>query len=554
MKVIFLIFLCISFYLVVADEIPVAEKGQVVINEFLPFGVDGGEEPFVELYATWPYSAVDLSGYYLQFIPGEDADGRQGRYTVLPAGSVIEPSGFLKVVVSSDLVPSDGGRLLLLNPAAEIDDCHDQSLDQLTFSPMTDLQRGFAYARCPDGLLWLEEPVQPSAGLSNAVAADQVCLQTGAVSALAASPSWKAGNFEIHVFDMGQADSALIIFPSGYTVLMDAGEASSWNSMAGAKGVAAKLQQILGKKSVDVGVISHLHLDHLGYVQYGGFYGLLEKEGVSFGKIIDRDAGVWVDSNKDGLCDENNEIVWHNAGTTSGTARKWLCYATNPSSSMYKIRQVGQLCSTSQIKPPDNGAFVKIVTIDAIGAYLKDGTTKISQDLTKLQVPPSENDYSVGLLIGMGNFRYATFGDLDGEYATSSYGYTYNHIEAVVAPRVGTVDVYRVNHHGSGHSSSTTLVNTMKPQVSLFSCGTGNSYGHPEQKILDRLSAYGDIFLTSDCDTTRNYPKGSLRANGNLVLRSTDRGSTFTIFDDASSQVSRSYTSSIKQPSQPPCP
>ena len=546
---------------VFSDEIvPVAERGQVVINEFVPFSSSSGDQPsLLELYSLWALGPLDVSGYILQFIPGEDADGRQGRFFTLPEGSVIAPHGLLAFSVPAELVPADGGRLLFLTPAAEIDDCHEHQLDQLTFAPHADAMVGMAYARCPDGSLWLEA-VTPSAGLSND---PSLCDGTLASSSSSPSlgddsttlaPTWKQGNFEIHMFDMGQADSALVIFPSGYTLLIDAGEAGNWNSMAGAKGIAAKLVQILGHKKLDAAVVSHQHLDHLGYVLYGGFYGLLEREGVSIGKLVDRDAGVWEDRNKDGKCDENTEIVWRNAGTVSGTSRKWICYATNSSSRMYAIRETAQLCSTAQIRPPDQDAFVKIVTVDAIGATLKDGKTRINQDLTHLAVPPSENDYSVGLLIGMGSFRFATFGDLDGEYATSSYGYTYNHIEAVVAPRVGPVDVYRVNHHGSGHSSSTALVNTMKPRVSLFSCGVGNSYGHPVQEVLDRLAPFGDIFLTSDCDTTRRYPNGSVRANGNLVLRSTDRGKTYTVFDDASANNYKSYTSTNKQPAQPPCP
>ena len=54
-------------------------------------------------------------------------------------------------------------------------------------------------------------------------------------------------------------------------------------------------------------------------------------------------------------------------------------------------------------------------------------------------LPPSENDFSVGLLIRFGDIEYVTCGDLDGEYSSSSFGYTYNDIESIVAPRVGEV-------------------------------------------------------------------------------------------------------------------
>lgn len=64
-----------------------------------------------------------------------------------------------------------------------------------------------------------------------------------------------------------------------------------------------------------------MHLDHIGYAGYGGFWYLIEEAGIEFGKIIDRDAGEWVDSNGDGVCDPDTEIDWHVVGTFSGTAQ-----------------------------------------------------------------------------------------------------------------------------------------------------------------------------------------------------------------------------------------
>ena len=83
-------------------------------------------------------------------------------------------------------------------------------------------------------------------------------------------------------------------------------------------------------------VYSHHHLDHIGYAGYGGFWGLIETHGITFDKIIDRNAGAWVDGfggvTVDGICDPDLEIQWYNAGTQSGTSRNWLCYATDSAS------------------------------------------------------------------------------------------------------------------------------------------------------------------------------------------------------------------------------
>lgn len=345
-------------------------------------------------------------------------------------------------------------------------------------------------------------------------------------AAWAAGGSWTPGQFAVYVFDVEQGDSQLIVSPTGKTLLIDVREAS-WNSGKGAAYIAAKLREVMGSdfNHLDYIVPSHLHLDHIGYAGYGGIWGLLETQGYTVGKLVDRDAGVWVDGNGDGLCDPNTEIVWHNAGTLSGTAGNWLCYATNPANAGKLHREIATLGSTSQIDL-GGGVIVQVVGVDAIGAVLADGVTPVGGNHTAEATPPSENDYSVGLRIRYGQFDYLTAGDTDGEYAVSSYGYTYNDIEKVIAPRIGQVDMLRANHHGSGHSSNAAYLATLDPTVSLISCGA-NSYGHPDQATLDRLLATSDVYLTNLCDTTRNYG-ASVIVNGDIVVQSGD-GLTYTV-------------------------
>jgi len=174
----------------------------------------------------------------------------------------------------------------------------------------------------------------------------------------------KRDGLKIYIFDVGQAMSQLWIYPSGYTVFVDAPE-THWNSGETSKRIAGKLDNLLnGSKTIDVAVLSHLHLDHVGYAGTGGLWALIEVYGFNFKRIIDRDSGKWVDRNGDGNCTDD-EIDFYNMGTTSTTSTQWICYATDPSSKVYPIREVAQLCSTSQISPPDSGAVVTIVAVDA---------------------------------------------------------------------------------------------------------------------------------------------------------------------------------------------
>lgn len=344
--------------------------------------------------------------------------------------------------------------------------------------------------------------------------------------------TWVPGQFEIHVFDHEQRDSQLIVSPTGKTLLIDVGEAS-WNTGKGAAFIAGKLREVMGPgfTHIDYVIPSHLHLDHIGYAGYGGIWGLIERQGFTIGKLVDRDAGRWVDANNDGVCDPTTEIVWRHAGTVSGTARNWLCYATNPANAAKLKREIATVGSTTQIDL-GGGVTVKIVGVDAQGVTMVDGVTSLQGDHTADATPPSENDYSIAVKVSFGLLDYATAGDTDGEYATSSFGYTYNDVERVIAPRLGQVEILRANHHGSGHSTSPYYVTTLNPDVSLISCGT-NSYGHPEQSTLDRLLATSVVYVTNLCDTARNYGT-SVIVHGDIVVRSTNgtyyfvNGTSFT--------------------------
>jgi hypothetical protein len=349
------------------------------------------------------------------------------------------------------------------------------------------------------------------------------------------------GSFEIHSFDIGQGASQLIVFPSGYSILIDVNE--DYMNCNGAELTARKVKAVLGHTNVDVGVISHLHMDHVGYTERGGFWCFYDRDLISFKKLIDRDSGVWVDKNNDGEC-VPEEIEWHNVGAFSSTATRWLCYAQDPKSSVYAIRETAKLGSTTQISPPDEDAKVTIIMTDGLGVKQADGTP-VSGDNSKMAVPPSENDYCIALKIEFGSIVYATAGDSDGVYDRSSYGYTYNDVESVMAPKFGIVDIVMSNHHGSGHSTNQYYIDVLQPQVVFIQCGYGNSYGHPPQVILDRLLQAGDVYFPKMCDLTRNYGNAII-TEGDVKMRSHD-GKHFEV-------NGRHYKAKALTPTPPPTP
>jgi len=354
-----------------------------------------------------------------------------------------------------------------------------------------------------------------------------VVLAAFAVLASADNTVRRVSGLQIHIFDVGQAMSQLWIYPSGYTVFVD-GPELHWNTADKSKLIAGKLNTLLnGTKTIDVAVISHLHLDHVGYAGTGGVWALIEVYGYTFKKIIDRDSGKWVDKNGDGECGDD-EIEYNNVGTISTTSTQWICYATDPKSKIYKSRQIAKLCSSTQISPPDSGASVTIVAADAHGAKMQDGRS-VQGDHHAESLPPSENDYSIGLIARYGDFTFGTFGDLDGEYAKSDYNYYYDDIEATVIKRIGEVDVYNVNHHGSSHSSSNAFIQKLMPTVCVISCGENNNYGHPGQDVIDRLQKVSkQIYVTEKGNPDTDYGNAII-TNSDIVITASASDSTFTV-------------------------
>jgi len=76
-----------------------------------------------------------------------------------------------------------------------------------------------SWCRTPDGGAWNAVECNPTQGSSNVVS-----LPTG---------TWTPGTLEIHVFNVGQGASQLVIGPTGRTMLIDVFE-ESWNTNQGA--------------------------------------------------------------------------------------------------------------------------------------------------------------------------------------------------------------------------------------------------------------------------------------------------------------------------------
>ncbi|MFA5310209.1 MAG: MBL fold metallo-hydrolase [Candidatus Paceibacterota bacterium] len=61
------------------------------------------------------------------------------------------------------------------------------------------------------------------------------------------------------------------------------------------------------------------------------------------------------------------------------------------------------------------------------------------------------------------------------------------------------VDVLKIPHHGSKYSTSDDFLNKTSPLISVIQVGK-NSYGHPTEEVLTRISNFGIKVLRNDTD------------------------------------------------------
>lgn len=240
-----------------------------------------------------------------------------------------------------------------------------------------------------------------------------------------------AQELRIHTFDVGQGHAALIVGPTGRTLLVDGGEDGMGST------VVVPALRALGVTRLDVLVASHYHSDHIG--------GLDEVIDAGFRPTIAYDRGT---------------------------------FGSMPSTTAFN-RYLARVSGVRQAIAPG-------VLIDLGGGATARCLVVNGQVLTRPAVDISgsaqyENSASIGLHVEYGDFDFWIGGDLTGG------GNGTSDVESAIAPVVGDLDVYFVHHHGSNTSTNATWIATTAPEVSIVSCGLANPYGHPTSAVVNRI-------------------------------------------------------------------
>jgi beta-lactamase superfamily II metal-dependent hydrolase len=282
---------------------------------------------------------------------------------------------------------------------------------------------------------------------------------------------WQAnGKLQRHFMDVGQGDGAILISPLGQTVLFD-------NGKRGKCDLPVSYLQQLGVTKIDYMVASHYHDDHIGCTTK------VLTEFPLQTKAFDR-GGTYA----------------------SATYNKYVA----------KVGAKRQAVTNGQVITLDQGSNNPVrIEIVASNAATADG---------QIVSTTNENDRSVVSVVRFGNFDAVMGGDLSG-FKTGSY----EDIETGVAPKVGQVEVYKVNHHGSMYSSNDQWLAALKPKVGVISTGAGNDYGHPTLECLDRLHAAGVRTYWTEAGEGAEPEPGFDTVGGNIVVEAAPGATTFTV-------------------------
>lgn len=239
----------------------------------------------------------------------------------------------------------------------------------------------------------------------------------------------------VTMLDVGQGDCTVIQTHGGTTFLFDAG--SSSRSKAG-KNIVYQYLKYTGEKSLDYIFVSHTDEDHIN-----GVLELLEVQDSTF-----EIKNMVLPDIRDKERDEKYQL---------------LCKkAVNRGVKLHFVKAGDRLS-------------VDGVSISCLHPC-------IDYDYS------SANDYSAIFKLEYEQFSMLMMGDAEKEAE-----------ECMIRDnKLGNMDVLKVGHHGSKSSSTDSLLNIVRPQIALISCGINNKYGHPNKEIIDRLNSIDSRIFRTD--------------------------------------------------------
>lgn len=234
----------------------------------------------------------------------------------------------------------------------------------------------------------------------------------------------------VYFFDVGQADSSLLLFPDSTVMLIDAG-----NTADGEK--IADFIKGLNISTIDYFVCTHPHEDHIG-----GAEEIFNSFQVSTVCLPDIDEGFEPDTE---IADKLNQAI-----------EKEQCRELRLSAGTLIVEKDNY--NVTAVAPRKNSVYSNL------------------------------NDWSLCLMVSCFTNTILFTGDAENPSETDMLSLNTN-LDA---------DILKVGHHGSANSSTEQFLKAVTPLVSVISCGEGNTYGHPTDETLKRLTDIDSKIFRTD--------------------------------------------------------
>ncbi|HMQ68596.1 MAG TPA: DNA internalization-related competence protein ComEC/Rec2 [Ignavibacteria bacterium] len=245
----------------------------------------------------------------------------------------------------------------------------------------------------------------------------------------------------ITFMDIGQGDCALIQTPDGSNILVDCGQIS-FTSDSGERTIIPYLERC-GISRIDLLVITHLHMDHIG-----GINSILKN--IEVGKILD-------------------------------SGQKYNTGFISTMDSLIKVKNVKR----EVVSSGDHIDDMKDIRM----YFLYPGNNYRYKDLNYQK--ENLNNGSVTFILKYGDTDFLFTGDAEKESEEVMVRQYSDFLKS---------DVLKAAHHGSITSTTIPFILKTKPELAVISCGKYNKFNHPSDIILKRLETSGAKVFRTDTD------------------------------------------------------
>jgi beta-lactamase superfamily II metal-dependent hydrolase len=380
-----------------------------------------------------------------------------------------------------------------------------------------------------------------------------------AVSALAQQVGqpltpWTPGMLEIHQINTGRGNAALLIFPDGTSMLLDAGDGGNPpprgtppvpdGTRTPGEWIARYIRHMLAhdaSPALDFGFLTHFHGDHMGSptaaskTARGGY----KLTGVSeVGDLIP--IKLMLDR---GWPDYNYPAPVNDAATANYRAFvDWQRKNTGMQVERLKPGRNDQIVLRRDRAKYPNFEVRNIAANGEVWTGVGTNTRAHHPPIADLKPAeyPTENMCSMGIRVSYGKFDFYSGGDIPGVHREGAP--PWHDMETPVAQAVGPVEASLLNHHGNRDSQNAFFVSSLRPQVFLIAVWSAD---HPAHDVLERMYSERlypgprDVFATNMLEANKLVIGPLLdrlkSSQGHTVVRVDPGGETFRVIvlDDA---------------------